>query len=137
MIGYLDSSVLLRWLLGEPDQIKDLKKIEKFYSSVLIRIESKRVLHRLLKSSDITESEFEKLSKDLVELLKRVSLIEFGRSIQRRSEESFTFNIGTLDAIHLASALAIRGLDEIIFLTHDKDLARNARALDFDLLGVE
>lgn len=136
MIGYLDSSVLLRWLLGEPDQIKDLKKIDKFYSSVLLRIESKRVLHRLLKISDITESEFEKLSRDLRDLLKRVNLIEFGRSIQRRSEESFTFNIGTLEAIHLASALAIRGLDGVIFLTHDRDLARNARALEFELLGI-
>lgn len=136
MIGYLDSSVLLRWLLGEPDQIKDIKKISRFYSSVLLRIESKRVLFRLLKISEITDAEFEDLSEDLSELLKKVSLIEFGRSIQRRAEEPFSFNIGALDAIHLASAIAIRSIGDVMVLTHDRDLSRNARALDFQVLGV-
>jgi hypothetical protein len=47
--------------------------------------------------------------------------------------------IGTLDAIHLASAVTLRdGLNEdLVFATHDRQQAIGARALGFEVIGIQ
>ena len=54
-----------------------------------------------------------------------------------RAGESFPTPVGTLDAIHLSTALRIReerGLDA--FLTHDEQLATAAMGMGFKVHGV-
>jgi hypothetical protein len=47
--------------------------------------------------------------------------------------------LGTLDSIHLASALEIREATDVpvalMFATHDEQLARGARAFGFQVIG--
>jgi hypothetical protein len=46
--------------------------------------------------------------------------------------------VGTLDAIHLATALAIREIENIDYwLTHDSQLGTAARSLGFNLMGMD
>jgi len=45
--------------------------------------------------------------------------------------------IGSLDAIHLASALLVRPeLDQLSFATHDRELGLAARSVGFQVSGV-
>ena len=46
--------------------------------------------------------------------------------------------LGTLDAIHLASALVLREeVPDLVFATHDRQPAIGARALGFEVIGVD
>jgi hypothetical protein len=57
--------------------------------------------------------------------------------ILQRASESFPTVVGILDAIHLATALAIRQVEPIdLLLTHDGQLAIAARSLGFTVVGV-
>ena len=56
----------------------------------------------------------------------------------RRASEPFPTPVGTLDAIHLATALQVRdsqGL-QVVVATHDHQLTRAARAVGLDVLGA-
>jgi hypothetical protein len=46
--------------------------------------------------------------------------------------------LGSLDAVHLASALLIRpDIPDLAFATHDVELGTAARAMDFEVLGID
>jgi hypothetical protein len=56
--------------------------------------------------------------------------------ILQRASEAFPTVVGTLDGIHLATALSIREIESIEFLlTHDFQLATAARSLGFEVTG--
>jgi len=73
------------------------------------------------------------LSVDLLNtILDQLYLIDMGPAVKRRAAGPFPTVIGTLDAIHLASALLWGGAElvsEVRILTHDKQLALCARSL--------
>jgi predicted nucleic acid-binding protein len=57
------------------------------------------------------------------------------------ASQPFPTPLGTLDALHLATAMLYRathqsGEHPIIFATHDVELARAARAMRFDVIGA-
>jgi hypothetical protein len=55
-----------------------------------------------------------------------------------RASEPFPTVLGTLDALHLSSALAVHGAaeKEITFLTHDEQLARAVAAVGLSVVGA-
>ena len=58
--------------------------------------------------------------------------------IRSKCSESFPTIVGTLDALHLATALAIREVDRLdLLLTHDLQLGTAARSLGFEVLGID
>ena len=58
--------------------------------------------------------------------------------IFQRASETFPTVVGTLDAIHLATALAIREIEHIDYLlTHDSQLGTAAESLGFDVMGMD
>jgi hypothetical protein len=57
--------------------------------------------------------------------------------IMQRASETFPTVVGTLDAIHLATAISVRESEEIdLLLTHDSQLGIAARSLGFEVLGT-
>ena len=61
--------------------------------------------------------------------------------ILRVAAQPFPTIIAALDAIHLATAMAYRAahfVEErpLLFATHDHQLARAARAMNFEVVGV-
>ncbi len=58
--------------------------------------------------------------------------------ILRRASESFPAPLGTLDAIHLATALTFRDVtgEELVLATHDQGLAEAARSMNLDVVGL-
>jgi hypothetical protein len=57
MPAYVDSSVLLRVLLGQEGQLNDRKKVETAVASALVELECLRTLDRLRLVAQVSESE--------------------------------------------------------------------------------
>ena len=135
--AYIDSSVLLRIVLGQPDSLVEWPRIESGVTSQLTRVECLRTLDRIALTerpdpSDIARRR--KLTLDLVSALDQVGL---DQSILNRAADPFPTPVRTLDAIHLATAIrwsASTG-QPLVFATHDRQLATAALASGFSLLG--
>jgi predicted nucleic acid-binding protein len=138
MTGYLDSSVLLRVLLNQPKKLKDFSKLDRPVSSKLLKAESLRALDRCRITQALDETEFVTAGAELYQHLDAVEFIEISDSILEKTGGSFSVAIGTLDAIHLSSALAWREFfgQDLLFLTHDKILSTAAQTLGFKVLGA-
>ena len=70
-------------------------------------------------------------------LLSRIRATE---NVLMRSSKPFPTVLGTLDAVHLSSALLANasGVETIdMFFTHDIQLARAARSMGFSVRGVD
>jgi predicted nucleic acid-binding protein len=58
--------------------------------------------------------------------------------IFQQASETFPTVVGTLDAIHLATALSIPEIENIDYLlTHDSQLRTAARSLGLDVMGMD
>ena len=72
----------------------------------------------------------------MLEAIDSLSLIPLTRLVLERAAEPFPTLVGSLDAIHLASALLVREqYDELLFATHDRQLAVAARAMGLSVEG--
>jgi predicted nucleic acid-binding protein len=119
MSAYIDTSVLGRLLLGEPDApaiIRDLGSHEIRVSSRLLRIELRRLAMR------------HGLEADALALLAAVALIPLDEETMLASETVPPSTVATLDAIHLATALRLArdGLVDTV-MTYDVRLSEGAR----------
>lgn len=138
MIVYLDTSVVLRVLFREPNPVKGWGKWDKGYSSSLWRAEALRTVDRLRLSGNLSDAEVADLTRDIRIVHETLAIHPVTERILRRASESFPTVVGTLDAIHLATALAIREVEEVdFFMTHDPRLSTAARSLGFTVLGSE
>jgi predicted nucleic acid-binding protein len=137
MIVYLDTSVVLRILFGEPNPVDVWGTWEKAFSSDLWRVEALRTVDRLRLSGDLSDEELADLTTDIRVVHETLTICPLSERILQRAGETFPTILETLDALHLATALAIRELAPIDFLlTHDVQLATAARTLGFSVLGV-
>jgi predicted nucleic acid-binding protein len=134
---YLDSSVLLRVILGEPEPLASWPRIDVVVSSELIRVESLRTIDRARVEFRLGDEDVARHRADLLEAIETIHLVPLGADVLARAAEPFPTLIGTLDALHLASALLVREqYDELLFATHDRALAIAARAMGFRVEGA-
>ena len=137
MIAYADSSVLLRVLLGSPGQLREWKSVQTCLSSELARVECLRTIDRL-RLRGVTEDQVASLREATFRLLERLHLAPVSSEVLSRAASPFPVGLGTLDAIHLASALLWQEGPEPLgaFLTHDAAQGRAARAVGLRVLGT-
>lgn len=129
---YVDSSVVLRHLLSGDTLLSSIPPTDMVGSSDLLTIECRRVLQRERMEAHISDQEYVDCMQVLDELVDGLYLIEFGAAVKRRAAGSFPTVIGTLDAIHLSSALLWKEIDsdpEFRILTYDRQLSVCSRAL--------
>ena len=138
MIVYMDTSVILRRLLGEPDGLNPWGGWDRVYTSVLTRVEYFRVVDRLRLESKINDAERVALQESFSIFWQTSYRIPLSDFILIRAAQPFPTIVGSLDGLHLASALTVRasGVNEITVLTHDKQLGRAAAAVEFSVQGV-
>jgi predicted nucleic acid-binding protein len=75
--------------------------------------------------------------KAVDDLMLAADLFDITSDVLIRAGEPFVAPLKTLDAIHLATAIGCRKeTGDLAFATHDKQLARAARALGFAVLGA-
>jgi predicted nucleic acid-binding protein len=138
MIAYLDSSVLLRIVLGQRDRLEDWRRVREGVASALVEVECLRTLDRLKLSAGLSDRDLAARREAVYRLLDEVSVIDAGSTILSRASQPFPTPLGTPDAIHLATALAWResGHPDLVMATHDAALGTAARAMGFDVRGV-
>ena len=137
MTVYLDTSVVLRVVYHHAGALATWGQWTTAYSSVLWHTEEMRSIDRARLSGAISDAQVVQLRTDIEVIHDHFTLVPLTERILARAGESFPTVIGTLDAIHLATAIHIRdtlGLDA--FLTHDTQLATAAAALGFTVQGV-
>jgi predicted nucleic acid-binding protein len=138
MIAYLDSSVVLRLVLGEKGRLAEFGRITRGVSSLLLKVECLRTIDRLRLAGRIPADEVVPRLEAIHRFLEAVDLVEPGRDVLERAAQSFPIALGTLDAVHLATALLWREQEEqpLVMATHDATLAMAARASAFTVIGV-
>jgi predicted nucleic acid-binding protein len=137
VIAYLDTSALLRLVLREPGAREELLSCEALVSSELLAVESLRTVDRLRLQGALSPEEAATRRSAITEWLEAVDLILLQRPILARACEPFPTSLGTLDALHLATALVWRDRMRhgLVMATHDEALALAARSFGIDVLG--
>jgi predicted nucleic acid-binding protein len=138
MTVYIDTSVVLRILLHEPNPVKVWGQWNKAYSSALWRVEALRTVDRLRLTHEISDTEVAALVRDVQIIHETFAIHPVTNHVFQRASETFPTVVGTLDAIHLATALSIREIENLdLLLTHDSQLATAARSLGFEVMGID
>jgi uncharacterized protein len=137
VIAYVDTSALLRIVLREPGAL-DLRAYEALVSSELIAVESARTIDHLRIQGSLTSEDAAERLRTIREWLEAIELVLLRPPVLSRAAEPMPMPVGTLDAIHLATALLWRDrmgpLPEMA--THDTTLGAAARAFGFDVRGT-
>jgi hypothetical protein len=132
MRTYVDSSVVLRHILSGDQALSGLGMSDEVGSSDLLVIECQRVLQRERMAAHLDDQQYSQSVGMLNAILEQLFLIEMGPAVKRRAAGPFPTVIGTLDAIHLASAI-LWGEPEpgshVRILTHDRQLALCAHSM--------
>ena len=138
MTVYLDTSALLRLVLREPGALDDLRFSDALVSSELIIVESARTLDRLRLQGSLTVEEAAERRRAVTEWLEAIDLVLLRSPVLNRAAEPLPTPLGTLDAIHLATALTWR--DRMgplpMLATHDGALGLAARTFGFEVRGL-
>lgn len=138
MNAYLDSSVILRIVLGQPGRLKEWRAIELGVGSGLVEVECLRTLDRLRREGALSDEQLALRRETVYRLLEEMELVEPTTPVLRRASQPMAVSLDTLDAIHLATALLwreTRGLD-LVVATHDRALATAARSNGLRAVGV-
>lgn len=138
MTAYLDTSALLRLVLREPGALKDLRSYDALVSSEVIAVESARTIDRLRLQGALTVEEAAARLRAVTEWLEAIDLVLVRAPVLRRASEPLPTPLGTLDAIHLATALIWRERMGALpaMATHDTALGLAARTFGFDVHGI-
>lgn len=138
MIAYLDSSVLLRIILGQKDKLAEWKSIRRGVASALVEVECLRTLDRLRLSRGLPDKELAAWREAVFRIVREIEIVEPTRVVLSRASQPFPTPLGTLDAIHLATALLWREREpaDLVMTTHDATLAVAARACGFLVVGA-
>jgi predicted nucleic acid-binding protein len=136
--AYVDTSVLLRIALGQADALPEWRQITRGVTSVLARVEGLRTVDRLRLRARLADAEVARRRSIILQLLDSVELVELDSLVLDRAEQPQPTEIGTLDAIHLATALLWREMMDakLVMATHDVALAIAAESHGFKVVGV-
>ena len=136
MTVYLDTSVVLRALLGAGDAVPGWGAWDSAYSSELMGVEARRTLDRLRLERALDDGGLADAHDALAATERAIGVIRLTPAVLRRAGLPMPTFVKTLDAIHLASALLLaeRRDSGLVFGTHDRRQAIAARALGFDVL---
>ena len=138
MIAYIDSSVILRVLLGQPGKLAEWTTVTLGVTSGLAEVECLRTIDRLRILGELTADESALQREAIYRVMAALEVVELSNAVLRRASRPVPTPLGTLDAIHLATADMWRETreQELTMATHDRALALAARASGFRVLGV-
>ena len=138
MTAYIDSSVLLRIVLRQPGSLKEWKAIRRGVASALVETECLRTLDRLRLRFGLPDRQIAIRREAIFRLLEAMELVELTRPILARASQLPPVELGTMDAIHLATAMLWREMTQtdVVMATHDEALGLAARACGIRVVGV-
>ena len=134
MVAYLDSSVLLRYVLLGDTGLQHAMNYPGLVSSELLEIECRRTINRCRLQNELDDTSLVQALQRLDDTLEMIDLIELDSRIKSRAMGSFPVVTKTLDALHLSTVLVLAEQEEaagIQVFSYDKAMNLCARALGF------
>ena len=137
MIAYVDASVLLRVALRQSNALPEWKRIDQGVSSALIQTECLRTLDRLRLRANLPDKEIALRRATILSLIASLEIVEIDAAVLDRAAQPMATELGTFDAIHLATALLWKESTraELVMATHDAALALGAQAHGLAVAG--
>jgi len=141
VIAYLDTSVILRIVLKEPDELREWNEIRHGVTSELTVVECHRGLYRAHSHGRLDSGALDLAMNYADQILGRLSVVNITPELLAKASGTIPGLLGALDAIHLVSAILFRDRQAnnerpILLATHDLALARVAATTNFDVLGA-
>ena len=139
MTAYVDASVLLRLALGQADSLAEWSKIDRGVSSALVTAESLRTLDRLRLRVKLADSDVARRRAKILELIASLEIVDIDAVVLDRAAQPMPTELGTLDAIHLATALLWKEMttESLTMATHDSALAMAAEEHGLPVAGAK
>ena len=138
MIAYLDSSILLRVVLGQRTALKEWSRVTQGIASALAEVECLRTLDRLRVARGFADEMIAEQREAVYRLLEAMEIVEITHPVLSRAAQPLPTALGTLDAIHLATALLWKEMTAtpITMATHDEALGLSAKAHGLSVVGL-
>ncbi len=138
MNAYLDSSVILRIVLGQRGRLKEWGSIREGVASALVAIECLRTLDRLKRQEGIDDAQIALRREAVYRLMEEIHIVEPTGPVLARASQPLPVTLGTLDTIHLATALLWRerGAADLVMATHDVALALATGSCGLRVAGI-
>ena len=124
---------------GSRTRYRSGRGYERGVSSALISTESLRTLDRLRLRVKLDDAEVARRRAKILELIVSLEIVEIDATVLDRAAQPMPTELGTLDAIHLATALLWKEMtrEELTVATHDTALAVASRAHGLAVVGVK
>lgn len=137
MTAYVDSSVLLRKVLRQAGSLKEWRAIQTGVGSALVETECLRALDRLRLRTSLPDRDLARRREAVFRLLESMEVVAVSAPVLARAAQPLPTELGTLDAIHLATALLWRERagGDLVMATHDLALGTAARACGLRVVG--
>ncbi len=139
MIAYVDTSIILNFLLKQSHSLIRWQDWSQVYANEIGRLEALRTIDRIRLMGKLSDEGVSIAIETFNNAWARIGEIPLTKTILKRAELPLPTVVRTLDAIHLISAYLWQEefQKEIVFLTHDVQLGHAARALGLKTLGFE
>lgn len=131
MIVYLDSSFVIRRLLGVGEPAEFWGKWEKAYASTLMRTECCRAANKLRLDGKLDDAGRARLGAWIETVCNTVTQIPVTDAVLKRAAEAYPVSVGTLQAIHLATLQELEAVHGVkcVLASDDDGLISAASAL--------
>jgi len=107
-------------------------------ASALVEVECLRTLDRVRLAEGLNDADVAALREAAYRLIEAVEIVELTGPVLSRASHPLPTALGTLDALHLATALLWRKqtASDLVMATHDEALAIAAKASGLRVIGV-
>lgn len=131
---YLDSSFVIRRLLGVGKPAEFWGKWEKAYASTLMRAECCRAANHLRLGGKLDDAGRARLGSWIETVCATVTQVPVTDAILKRAAEAYPVEVGTLQAIHLATLQELEAVHGVkcVLASDDAGLVQAAKALGFE-----
>ncbi len=139
MIVYLDSTFVIRRLLGVGKPSSFWGKWEKAYASTLMRAECFRAVNRLRLEGKLDDAGCARLGSWIETVCNSVVQVPVTDAVLNRAAGAYPVAVGTLQAIHLATIQELEAVHGVkcVLASDDDALVQAAKALGIGEASAE
>ena len=141
-LAYFDTSVIVKNYIRErgSDRARRLLRSHRVATSAIAALETVSAFRRNLAANVIDDTSYSAILNRFQKDRAKLDILELTDTILETSEQYIsTYNVRSLDAIHLATAMAasVRFPKQIPFITSDSGQSEVARQLGLKVVWVE
>lgn len=131
---YLDSSIILSFLLEEGGYFFKGGSLEGLFSSKLSEVEAYRAFDRLKITGKTDNAVHSNRLKEADWLFSSITLLEISTGVLDTAKQHWPVPVKALDAIHVSTAIHLRNRrKDTVFCTLDRQQGLAAQAVGFDM----